>query len=205
MKRVVKRLGALAFPAAAMVGAVGAHAAENLPCVETGYDAAQTLVIEDFVRNFESANFTGTGPLSDAFEDRLTAMVNVIATRAEYCADVNGWQEATTQRAVFYEMSGVMLRGMQVSGLYTSHQISRLRTGLAEMEAQTHQTMREAFLSAASANQVVQLQPREQRALDALARGMGIPASDLQRLDGLRQWLRASFMREQIAAEFPSL
>ena len=40
---------------------------------------------------------------------------------------------------------------------------------------------------------------------DALVRRMGIARGDAQRIDGLRQWLRANFMREAVAAEFSRL
>ena len=205
MRMMVKRLSVAALPTLALLGAIPAQAAENLNCVDTGYDLDQTAVINAFIRNFDVQSFTGTGPLGEAFEERLVAMVAVLNVRAEQCSTTNRWSNEAAQRATIYQMAGMMMRGMEASGLYTVTQVERLRSGLTAMDATTHTTMRETVLAALTANQVVRLQPREQRAFDALVHRMGIARGDAQRIDGLRQWLRANFMREAVTAEFPRL
>lgn len=205
MRMMAKWLGVAALPTLALLGAIPAHAAENLNCVDTGYDLDQTAVINAFIRDFDVQSFTGTGPLSEAFEERLVATVSVLNVRASQCATDNRWSDEAAQRATIYQMAGMMMRGMEASGLFTVTQVDRLRSGLDVMDPTTHTTMRETVLAAVTANQVVHLQPRERRAFDALVRRMGIARSDARRIDGLRQWLRANFMREAVSGEFPRL
>ncbi len=89
-----------ACAAVVLASASPVAAAENLDCMDSGYDASSAAVIDTFV----------AAARADNMRELAVAELDVaIALRARQCADLRGWSDAAAAQAVRYRTGAIIL------------------------------------------------------------------------------------------------
>jgi len=98
------------------------RAAENLDCVDSGYNAPDQARFGSFVKGFDLVAWAAQGPPAD--------IMQILTTRVSDCAKSNGWSEAAARYAMAFKMARVGLAGAEGSGLLNANDLAALRKSI---------------------------------------------------------------------------
>ena len=116
-----KIVGYLALPALSLIASPAA-AADNLACMNSGYDDEQLTLFAEFAANYDHAQWSAGIP-PDA-----TVVIQTVNIRASQCAAEHGWSPIATAAAVTWRFSDFLWTAMRLSGQLAPDQVTSLGT-----------------------------------------------------------------------------
>lgn len=106
-----------------VVTSVGAQAADNIGCIESGYSAQDQASLDDFVAGFTIETFEDPKPPA--------IIKDVLGKRAKVCAAQYGWSDDAAIAALTMQISALSERGLRRSLPEAAAVVDRVDTDLS--------------------------------------------------------------------------
>lgn len=123
---MIVRFAPLLLAVSAALAPGAARAADNITCIDTGYDAAEERAFADYRATFSPAEFSENGPPAP--------LIDILVGRGTACGQQHGWSPDAVMQAITYRVYGLSAEGVEKVSTLAPAQWDAVRKAYAALD-----------------------------------------------------------------------